>query len=189
MGSPAASASAALGSSLSAATTTAPQLGKWAIAASAIQALAGIGQGVAQMRAASDEANLLHQQADIALFEGERDAKQKAREVRQFAADQSSQYAASGVTLEGSPAQVLADTRRQGQQEVDALKKRAEMQAKLFNTQAARTKAAGRNAFFGAIASTGLDVLGSYARYKSSFTPAVTQANKRINIDGTIGRF
>lgn len=160
-------AAASVGSSVAPATATASGLGKWYAAMSVVQALSGIGSAVAQNQAARSEAGLLEQQANIALQEGEAAAKKKAREVRQIAGEQSQSYASSGITLEGSPAEVLAETRRLGQEEVNAEKRRAESQARLLRTQALRTKSAGRMAMFSGLAATGFGALNDYVRYRS----------------------
>jgi hypothetical protein len=100
------------------ATATAPGLSKWFAAASAVQALSQVGQGFAGMQSANAEAGALEQQANLTMQQAQYDAQQKRRSVLQEAADQSEQYANSGVTLEGTPSRILEDTRRQGQQEV-----------------------------------------------------------------------
>lgn len=163
-----------MGSSLAPATATQSGLGKWFAAASAIQAISQVGQGFAQQGAASDEAALLQRQSDIALDEARVAAEARARDVRAFAGEQASQYLGSGVTLEGSPALILAETRRLGQQEVDALKRRGESQAGLLRTQAARTKAAGRQALLGAFTGAALGGLQNYIQSKSTFSPLAT---------------
>lgn len=175
-------------SATSAASTAASGIGKWGMVAAGLQAISGVGQGVAQMRASSQEAGLLEQQANQSLYEGRLAAESKALDVRRFAADQIAGYAVSGLTGEGSPALVLAETRRLGKQEVDALKRRAEFQAKMLNTQAMRTKAAGRNAFFAALSGAGTGLLGNYAKYKGS-TSTVSKtpySGQRIGISGQL---
>lgn len=179
-------------SSLAPATATQSGLGKWFAAASAIQGLAQVGQGIAQQRAASDEAALQQHQADLTLQQAQMDSEGQARDVRRFASQQGSDYLGSGVTLEGSPALVLAETRRLGQQEVDAIKKRGEYSAQLMRTQAARTKAAGRSALLGSITNSALGGLQNYMQYKSVFAPAkmntATPLGPVFNPNGPLGQ-
>lgn len=168
----------AANSSLGAATATSSGLGKWFGAMGAIQALSQVGQGIAQNSSAQADAAARQRQSDLVLQQTELEAGQKAREVRRFAADQEVQYASSGVTLEGSPALVLAETRRLGQQEVNAMTQRGKFQAQLMRTNAMRTKAAGRQALLGGITNAAMSGLGNYIQYKSSFpsTPSYGKA-------------
>lgn len=114
--------------------------------------------GIQANQAYSTEAGMLQSQSNYALQQAAQDAQSKANDVRQFAADQQEQYASSGVTLEGTPAQVLADTRKRGQQEVNAISKRGAFQAQLMRTQANQYKSAGRSALLGGIAKAGTSV-------------------------------
>jgi len=159
----------ATAASVNPATATASGLGKWFAAASAIQAISQVGQGFAQMQAANAESGDLKRQSDIALQEAQYEAQSKQRSVLREAADQTMQYASSGVTTEGSPAIVLEETRRLGQQEVNMIQKRGQMQAQLLRTQAMRAKAAGRQALFGGITNASLGVLNNYIQGRGTF--------------------
>lgn len=156
-------------SSVQPATATAPGLSKWFAAASAVQALSQVGQGFAQMQASNSEAGALQRQSDIALQEAQYSAQQKQRDVLRTAADQTMEYASSGVTTEGSPAIVLAETRRLGQQEVNMIQKRGQYSAQLLRTQALRQKQAGRMALFGGITNASMGVLNNYIQGAGTF--------------------
>jgi hypothetical protein len=151
------------------ATATAPGLSKWFAAASAVQALSQVGQGFAGMQSANAEAGALEQQANITMQQAQYDAQQKRRSVLQEAADQSEQYANSGVTLEGTPSRILEDTRRQGQQEVNQIQKRGQYSAQLLRTQALRQKQAGRLSLFGGIANASMGALDNYIKGAGTF--------------------
>lgn len=114
--------------------------------------------GIQANRAYSTEAGMLQSQSNMALDQAAMEAQSKANDVRQFAADQQEQYSSSGVTLEGTPAQVLADTRKRGQQEVNAISKRGAFQAQLMRTQANQMKSQGRSALLGGIMKAGTSV-------------------------------
>lgn len=114
--------------------------------------------GIQANQAYSTEAGMLQSQSNQALDQAAMEAQSKANDVRQYAADQSEQYASSGVTLEGTPAQVLADTRKRGQQEVNAISQRGAFQAQLMRTQANQMKAQGRSALLGGIMKAGTSV-------------------------------
>lgn len=104
------------------------------------------------------EAGALKAQANQAIREAQINAEAKANEVRQFAGQQQEEYSSSGVTMAGTPAEVLADTRKRGQTEVDAIARRGAFQAQLMRTQANQAKAAGRNAMLGGIFKAGTSV-------------------------------
>jgi hypothetical protein len=141
-------------------------LGKLFIASQALSGLASLAGGFMGMKSASDEARLLESQADIARQEAEVDAAAKARDVRRFQADQAHKYAASGITLEGSPVLVLEETLRLGQQEVDAIIRRGKANMDLLKQKARITKSGGRNAFLSSILTTGAQGMEAYVMGK-----------------------
>lgn len=155
--------------SLGAATATSGGLGKWFGAMGAVQALAQIGQGAAQNNNAQADAAAMQRQSDLVLQQTQLESAQKAREVNRFAADQEVQYASSGVTMEGSPALVLAETRRLGQQEVNAMTQRGKYQAQLMRTNAMRSRAMGRQELLGGVTKAAMGGLSNYIQYKSGF--------------------
>ena len=71
-------------------------------------------------------------------------------------------YAKSGVTLEGSPVLVLAETRRLGQEEVAAIERRGRAQALLLRQRAEQTRKAGRSAMLGGIFNAASGAAGTY---------------------------
>ena len=85
-------------------------------------------------------------------------SQQQAREGMQTAANQEADYASSGVTLAGSPAQVAAQTRTLAQQTVNSTVKAGQAQAKMYRTNAIQAKQGGRNALLGGIVDTGIDI-------------------------------
>lgn len=107
------------------------------------------------------EAGALKAQANQAIQQAQMEAASKANEVRQFAGNQQEEYASSGVTMTGTPAQVIADTQRRGQQEVNAITQRGAFQAQLMRTQANQAQAAGRNSILGGLAK-GASSVASY---------------------------
>ncbi len=115
---------------------------------SALNTFAG---GLAGVGAATSEAERLNAQADLAMVEARRNAEIQAVNVRSFRETQASAYLNSGVTLEGTPMEVLASTVRKGQAEVDAIMARGSAQAQLLRQQAGQTRRAG---WFGAISAS-----------------------------------
>jgi 3-deoxy-D-arabino-heptulosonate 7-phosphate (DAHP) synthase len=114
--------------------------------------------GIQANQAYSAEAGALKAQSNEAIKQAELEAASKADQVRQYAANQQEDYSSSGVTLAGTPAQVIADTHRKGQQEVDAIARRGAFQAQLLRTQANQVKSAGRNAILGGLFKAGTSV-------------------------------
>ncbi len=159
----------AMQQSLSPQTTTQAGLGKWFGLMSAMQALGTVGSGVQQWRNAGADADAMNQQAQLVAQQAELDAINQAREGRRFAADQEQQYLSSGVTMEGTPADVVAESRRLAQQEVNALVNRGKTEAKNLRTNALRTRQAGRQALLGGVANASLGALGNYIQGQSSF--------------------
>ena len=128
-------------------------------------ALEGVGtlfSGFSSFMANRSESRLLERQAELALQESRVEAERHARNVRRFQATQSTRFAKSGVTLEGSPVLVLEETRRLGQQEVDAIMRQGEAQSSLIREQAGQRKRTGRNSFISSFVKTGASALNSF---------------------------
>lgn len=132
-----------------------------------IQAGATIIKGFQARSAANSEADRLREQANIALQESRRDAEQQAREITSFQSSQAHTYASSGITLEGSPVVVLEQTRKLGQQQVDAVIRRGMAQSNLINQQADAQRKAGRNALIGAFVSAAAGGANTYMKGQS----------------------
>lgn len=135
----------------------------------ASQALSGISQlasGFTGMRAASDEADMLTKQSQLAMQEAQELAAQKAREIGEFQSYQTALYAKSGVTIEGSPALVLEKTRREGLQEVNAILKRGNSESNLLRAKAFQMQRSGRSAFLSSALSAGADAATGYVYNK-----------------------
>ena len=137
-------------------------LGKWYALSQGVTALATLAGGGLSMSAARAEAELQERQASIAMDEARRDATQKAREVSRFQAKQAQSYASSGVTLEGTPIDMLEQTRREGQEEVDAIFKRGEAQKELLYMKAKILRRSGRNAMLGSVLGAGAKGIDGY---------------------------
>jgi hypothetical protein len=118
--------------------------------------------GIQANSAYGTEAGALKAQANEAIRQAELDAAAKANEVRQFAGNQQEEYASSGVTLAGTPAEVIADTQKRGQQEVDAIARRGAFQAQMMRTQANQAQSSGRNAILGGIFKAGTSIASAF---------------------------
>lgn len=88
------------------------------------------------------EGELIQQDAEIA-------ARQKENEVKNVMADQAVAYLNSGVTLDGTPLDVIDRTRRQGYEEVTALRSRGASLADIYRRRGQITRSTGRAAILG----------------------------------------
>lgn len=132
------------------------------VISSLISAAGAIGSGVSSMRASGAETDRMNTQARLMEQEAQIAAAQRAREVELFRGKQSISYMDAGVKLEGTPLQMLEETRRLGKQEIDALMTRGKMQSALMKQQAQMTRKAGRNAFFGSLLSAAGQGVSTY---------------------------
>lgn len=123
--------------------------GSYFAIASAVTALSQLAGGFTAAQSGSAEAQRQEEQARLSLEESRRDAALRARDIQKFKAQQSHTYAASGFTLAGTPALVLEETRRKGQEEIDAILAKGQAEASLIQAQASSTRSAGRNAMIG----------------------------------------
>lgn len=137
-------------------------LGKWYAISAGVSALSQLAGGWSTMRAAQQEAQLQDAQARLRLEEAQRDAAQKAREVTSFQSRQAHRYASSGITLEGTPVLMLEKTRREGQEEVDAIIKRGQAEKDLLMMKSKMLRASGRNSMLGSVLSAGSTGIQAY---------------------------
>ncbi len=101
-----------------------------------ISALTQINSGLAAQRAANDEAELMDRQADIVLSETIRDADRLRRDVITFRESQAHAFLDSGVTLQGSPMEILTETVRKGNAQIEALVRRGQAESDLQRDKA-----------------------------------------------------
>lgn len=108
--------------------------------------------GKEEQTAARAEAENLGRQGVMAYEQAQLEAAQKERQVRAFREEQALKFASSGITLQGSPLGVLEETRALGQQEVDAIRRRGEQVAKLYEEEGLQMLRRGSAAAFGGFA-------------------------------------
>lgn len=136
------------------------RLGKVYTALSAVSMMSDLASGLTGFSAAREESVLQEKQAQLRYEEGLVEARRKAREVSRFQARQKTGYLSSGVTIEGTPIEVLEQTRRDGQEEVDARVRRSEAERELLQLRGQMIRRSGRNAMLGSLFSgfgTGID--------------------------------
>lgn len=107
-----------------------------------------IGQ-MLQRQALATDAAAQEQQALIAQSEAHRAAVAKAREGHQHRESQALAYDGSGIMLDGSPMEVLNETVKLSQEEVDALEEQGKAQANLIRSRSAITQNQGLASLLG----------------------------------------
>jgi hypothetical protein len=105
-------------------------------------------QAQSTQREADVEAEAQRRQASLSLDESLAEAQRTEREAKLFRESQAHTYLSSGVLLQGTPLAVLEETRRLGEREVDAIKRRGQEQANLLRISSLRSERLGRNALF-----------------------------------------
>lgn len=116
-----------------------------------ISTLSTVAGGVAANDAAQKEAAAIRGEGDIELAEGERLAKIKETEGKQFRSDQALAFLASGINLQGSPLGVLEETQTKTKDEVDSIMGRARNLFDLSRSKADITQRKGTNALIGGV--------------------------------------
>lgn len=111
--------------------------------------MSGYDAAQAAYRAAvAAEVALQNKQGDIAIEEADAEAQRVAREGQDLIASQELAYTNSGVTLEGSPLQVLGRARDLNREEWQAVNRRGQAQAELNRRQAMITSVTGEAQLF-----------------------------------------
>lgn len=134
-----------------------------AVIGTGIGAASSVYGGMQAQKAANAEANLEQQQGDILLAESKTNAANEAYNEKQFVGKQRLAFLANGVSLEGSPSEVLKDSTAYGQSQVDAILRQGQSQYSLAYQQAAITKNKGRAALIAGIAGGATDITSGIA--------------------------
>lgn len=114
--------------------------------------------GINANKAAKQEADLQAEQGRIAMQEAQTNATNEAYNQTQFVQKQRLAFLANGVTLEGSPSEVLKSSKNYGQQQVNAILSEGAAKYNLAQREAAITKNKGRAALLSGIAGGVSDV-------------------------------
>ena len=146
-------------------------------AMTAVQGMSQVVSGFSSFSASRREAMYMDRQGQIIEREAYMDAAAKAREVGKFQSRQIHQISSSGITVgtEGyensTPIQLLEETRRLGQEEVDAIVRRGQAQKELMTMRAKMQRNAGRSALFGSlIKAAGIGLEGAVMQKRLSST-------------------
>lgn len=141
--------------------------------ASLALAAASAGQ---QKRAADKQASAQKTQSIIAAQEAERAAKIQEKENKEFERKQRLQFLKSGVRLEGTPLQVLAESEMEGSQEIEALRRSGLAKSRLLSKRADITSRSGTASAVGTTAGA----VGNFAKFSAKQPESTT--NNTTNI-------
>ncbi len=153
-----------------------PVLPALAVGSSLVSAAGSIAGGFSANSAAKQEANLQRDQANLALKNANDNAEVYAYNATDFVQRQKVSYLANGVTLEGSPTDVLQNTTTQSQKNVQAILDRGAAEYNLGMRSAAQTQAKGRAALIGGLIQGG-----------TSLVSGGLEASKAGMFDGSAG--
>lgn len=130
-------------------------------------ASAGLGllSGLFGYMAAEDAAEVSESRGRLLRMEAEADAERYAEQARGFKATQKLAYLKSGVRLEGSPLDILAETALVSSENLSAIRARGQAQQIDAEAQAGALRGQGRGALLGGVAG-GISTL-ALAGYRS----------------------
>lgn len=145
-----------------------PAVGALGAVGAGVSAISSITGGIAANTSAQREASLQRQQGDVAFQESQVNANNEAFNQTQAVQRQKLAFLANGVTLEGSPTEVLASSKGYGQSSVDAILNQGAAQKNLAYGQAANTADKGRAALLsGVLSGVGTGIKGGVEAYQA----------------------
>lgn len=115
-------------------------------AATLVSVGSSIAGGISAQSAANQNAKIQEQQGGVALAEAKANATNEAYNQNQFLGKQRLAFLANGVSLEGSPALVQAQTQKYGQQQVQSILNEGQAKYNLAQENAQVIKNQGRAA-------------------------------------------
>ena len=122
--------------------------------------------GAMNMASSFSEAGALRRQGDIAYNEALLEADRVSEQGRQFKATQKMAYVMSGVSMAGTPMQVLQDTDLKISDEIRATKRRGDAQRSLAYLKASQTQTKGITGFLSGMAGTAFKATELYGQAK-----------------------
>ena len=135
----------------------------------AVSAAGSVMGGMMQQSQAKAQAAAYERQAQMARLQGEYQAQRKQEEIDRLTGQQIASVAASGVTLDGSPTNVIASTASTGALDTGALRWNARIQSDDLTYQARLARINGRNAMVGGIVGAAGGLLGDLGKLGSRY--------------------
>lgn len=140
------------------------------LASAAGTVVGGIQQSRAAKAQAKDTRNEAQRQANLRQEERTQQARVEARENIALEKRQKLAFLSSGVSLEGSPLLLLAETKRRGGENVASLLKTGQTEAtgllRSGESQATSLRASGRQALIGGLTSAAGTAAGGFKTFK-----------------------
>lgn len=137
---------------------------------------------VSKMSAAEDQAKAVKRNAEAQARalkdEGELASKEKAKQIRHTVARQTSSFLSSGITLEGTPMDVLGETYKTGLEDIDNI-------TKGYNTNISNTISSANAQSKNIISSARNEVIGDIMGSFSSFGVGNMFSAGGITVPGT----
>lgn len=121
------------------------------ILGAALGAVGSIAQGAAANSAAKANAKAMQQQAQLERQAGAYQVARQRDQLNRLTGRQVNNFAANGVALDGSAADVVTDSRTQGELDIAATMFGANVRSNNLETQAKITRAQGKSAMVGGI--------------------------------------
>jgi hypothetical protein len=134
------------------------------MAAAAVSAVGAIQQGQANKAAASYNAQLAERDATISRQQASMDAETQRRDSQQTLGAMRAAYGASGVTMEGSPLDVLEASAEAAERDRQTLLYKGELRAMGYESDAAGQRYRGKQAETASYYSAGSSILMGAAR-------------------------
>lgn len=139
---------------------------------------AGILEGLFGYNAAEAQASFLRSQAQLVQAESEADIVRYAENAKEFKTKQAMAYMKSGVTLEGSPLDILDETVRVTGENISAMRAKTAAQMQELKSKASALKGAGRAALVGGFAKATSVYASQYAKLKG---PSASDIKSQVN--------
>jgi hypothetical protein len=145
------------------------------IAATAMQAVGALSQGMQAKNAAKYNAKLAEQNAAMARDQANADAQAQQRDARRTIGLARANYGASGVTLEGSPLDVLEQSAALAELDRQTILYKGEVRATGYGNEAALEKHRGKTAMMEGIMGAGSAIVMGYGKYNERYGKGSTQ--------------
>jgi len=141
------------------------------IIGTAVGAVGSIAQGQQQQEWANYNAAIAQQQAQTAKATAEWEATQKRKETERLLGKQRALYGVAGVTYEGSPLELMAETAAEGELDALMLERTGKIREQKYMSEAELTKMKGQQAATAGYFGAGTTLLtGASKLYKATGT-------------------